>query len=71
MNDDDETEEDADRPKKKKPKKDTLQKNKKNDPNAPPSNRIPLPELSVDQNYPKFSSTSFNCPSHFPLFQYC
>ncbi|CAL4074885.1 unnamed protein product, partial [Meganyctiphanes norvegica] len=34
-----------DKPKKKKPKKDALQKSKKNDPNAPSTNRIPLPEL--------------------------
>ncbi|KAG7174515.1 Transcription initiation factor TFIID subunit 5-like 1 [Homarus americanus] len=40
-----EGEEEGDKPKKKKPKKDALQKSKKNDPNAPPSNRIPLPEL--------------------------
>ncbi|KAK7084586.1 Transcription initiation factor TFIID subunit 5 [Halocaridina rubra] len=40
-----EGEEEGDKPKKKKPKKDSLQKSKKNDPNAPPINRIPLPEL--------------------------
>ncbi|KAK8378853.1 hypothetical protein O3P69_009523 [Scylla paramamosain] len=40
-----EGEEEGDKPKKKKPKKDALQKSKKNDPNAPPGNRIPLPEL--------------------------
>nr|XP_053641081.1 transcription initiation factor TFIID subunit 5-like [Cherax quadricarinatus] len=40
-----EGEEEGDKPKKKKPKKDALQKSKKNDPNAPPTNRIPLPEL--------------------------
>ncbi|KAB7498254.1 Transcription initiation factor TFIID subunit 5 [Armadillidium nasatum] len=41
----DEGEEEGDKPKKKKHKKDPLQKSKKNDPNAPPNNRIPLPEL--------------------------
>ncbi|KAF2353500.1 TFIID subunit TAF5 NTD2 domain [Trinorchestia longiramus] len=45
INEEEEAEEDLDKPKKKKSKKDTLQKNKKNDPNAPPPNRIPLPEL--------------------------
>ncbi|XP_027218189.1 transcription initiation factor TFIID subunit 5 [Penaeus vannamei] len=40
-----EGEEEGDKPKKKKPKKDALQKSKKNDPNAPPTYRIPLPEL--------------------------
>ena len=45
MNEEDEADDDADKPKKKKSKKDALQKAKKNDPNAPPSIRIPLPEL--------------------------
>ena len=40
-----EGEDDSDKPKKKKSKKDSLQKNKKHDPNAPPNTRIPLPEL--------------------------
>lgn len=41
----DEGEEEGDKPKKKKHKKDPLQKSKKNDPNAPPNSRVPLPEL--------------------------
>ncbi|XP_018023000.1 transcription initiation factor TFIID subunit 5 isoform X2 [Hyalella azteca] len=45
INEEEEAEDDLDKPKKKKSKKDALQKNKKNDPNAPPANRIPLPEL--------------------------
>lgn len=38
----------AEKPKKKKPKKDhLLNKKAKSDPNAPPTNRLPLPDLSV------------------------
>lgn len=36
---------DADRPKKKKIRKEIISKKSRNDPNAPPLNRIPLPEL--------------------------
>ncbi|XP_070801565.1 transcription initiation factor TFIID subunit 5 [Pituophis catenifer annectens] len=43
---DEEGENEEGKPKKKKPKKDSLgSKSKKQDPNAPPQNRIPLPEL--------------------------
>ncbi|XP_043568836.1 transcription initiation factor TFIID subunit 5 [Chiloscyllium plagiosum] len=43
---DEEGENEEGKPKKKKPKKDSLgAKSKKQDPNAPPQNRIPLPEL--------------------------
>uniref|UniRef100_A0A8D0DJQ4 Transcription initiation factor TFIID subunit 5 n=1 Tax=Salvator merianae TaxID=96440 RepID=A0A8D0DJQ4_SALMN len=43
---DEEGENEEGKPKKKKPKKDSMgSKNKKQDPNAPPQNRIPLPEL--------------------------
>ncbi|XP_066467126.1 transcription initiation factor TFIID subunit 5 [Tiliqua scincoides] len=43
---DDEGENEEGKPKKKKPKKDSMgSKSKKQDPNAPPQNRIPLPEL--------------------------
>lgn len=46
LDEDEETQEGDDKPKKKKPKKDPLlSKKSRNDPNAPPSNRIPLPEL--------------------------
>lgn len=43
--DEDEGEEDGDRPKRRRYRKDPLFKSKKNDPNAPPISRIPLPEL--------------------------
>lgn len=43
---DEEGENEEGKPKKKKPKKDNIgSKSKKQDPNAPPQNRIPLPEL--------------------------
>lgn len=47
ITEEEEGDDDIDKPRKKKSKKDALQKSKKNDPNAPPSNRIPLPELWV------------------------
>lgn len=44
--DEEETEEAPDKPKKKKAKKDNIfMKKPKVDPNAPPTDRIPLPEL--------------------------
>ncbi|XP_013785229.1 transcription initiation factor TFIID subunit 5-like [Limulus polyphemus] len=46
VDDEEESGEGEDKPKKKKPKKDPmLSKKARNDPNAPPNNRIPLPEL--------------------------
>ncbi|GFR14714.1 transcription initiation factor TFIID subunit 5 [Trichonephila clavata] len=46
LDDEEEGQDGDDKPKKKKPKKDPLlSKKSRNDPNAPPPNRIPLPEL--------------------------
>ncbi|KFM77750.1 Transcription initiation factor TFIID subunit 5, partial [Stegodyphus mimosarum] len=46
VDEEDEPQEGDDKPKKKKPKKDPLlSKKSRNDPNAPPGNRVPLPEL--------------------------
>lgn len=48
MEDEEEPEETPDKPKKKKAKKDNIfMKKPKSDPNAPPNDRIPLPELYV------------------------
>lgn len=48
MEDEEEPEETPDKPKKKKAKKDSIfMKKPKSDPNAPPNDRIPLPELYV------------------------
>lgn len=48
IEDEEETEETPDKPKKKKAKKDNIFiKKPKSDPNAPPNDRIPLPELYV------------------------
>lgn len=47
----------GDKPKKKKPKKDTLlSKKARNDPNAPPNSRIPLPELRDADKMDKVSA---------------
>lgn len=52
IEDEEEVEETPDKPKKKKAKKDNIfMKKPKSDPNAPPNDRIPLPELYV---YKKF-----------------
>lgn len=46
VEDEEEVEETPDKPKKKKAKKDNIfMKKPKSDPNAPPNDRIPLPEL--------------------------
>ncbi|GAB6019682.1 hypothetical protein CHUAL_001238 [Chamberlinius hualienensis] len=47
----------TDKPKKKKPKKDPLlSKKSKNDPNAPPNNKVPLPELKDADKLDKISA---------------
>ncbi|KAG0426796.1 hypothetical protein HPB47_026118 [Ixodes persulcatus] len=57
LDEDDDGGDGEDKPKKKKPKKDPLlSKKARNDPNAPPNNRIPLPELRDADKLDKISA---------------
>lgn len=63
IEDEEEVEETPDKPKKKKSKKDNIfMKKPKSDPNAPPNDRIPLPEL-----YNLFSFNPVSLHSYFKL----
>ncbi|KAK2193410.1 hypothetical protein NP493_13g06024 [Ridgeia piscesae] len=73
LDDDDGETEGEDKPKKKKPKKDLLLSRKtKNDPNAPPMNRIPLPEVKDHHKLEKVKSLKESlkrvsvAPDHLP-----
>lgn len=57
LEEEEESGEGEDKPKKKKPKKDpVLSKKSRNDPNAPPNNRIPLPELRDADRHDKINA---------------